>query len=194
MVGRQCTQSVHSSLTCTVCTVVGGTASVYTGQPLDTVKVKLQTFPGSYRHALHCFAVTLRDEGIPRGLYAGTVPSLTAQVTENAVLFMAYGVCQKVIGWLSGRDHQKLGIPYQAAAGSMASIFSCMVICPTELVKCRMQTLEQVRNMSNAAEKLGNSSGNKMAAGVASDMKAPGMKPPANMPVLDFETIPKHRM
>ncbi len=61
----------------------GGTASVYVGQPLDTVKVKMQTFPALYRNAFHCFRNTLKKEGITRGLYAGTVPSLAAQVIHS---------------------------------------------------------------------------------------------------------------
>ncbi len=63
--------------------VSGGTASVYVGQPLDTVKVKMQTFPTMYRNAYHCFKTTLVQEGVRRGLYAGTVPSLAAQVCTN---------------------------------------------------------------------------------------------------------------
>ena len=62
---------------------VGGTASVYVGQPLDTVKVKMQTFPALYRNAWQCFMTTLRQEGIAYGLYAGTVPSLAAQVIAD---------------------------------------------------------------------------------------------------------------
>ena len=58
----------------------GGTASVYVGQPLDTVKVKMQTFPTLHTSGLRCFMTTLRQEGVVRGLYAGTVPSLAAQV------------------------------------------------------------------------------------------------------------------
>jgi len=61
--------------------IVGGTASVYVGQPLDTVKVKMQTFPTLYRNAWQCFMTTLRQEGVAHGLYAGTVPSLAAQVS-----------------------------------------------------------------------------------------------------------------
>ena len=53
---------------------------MYVGQPLDTVKVKMQTFPALYRNAWQCFMTTLRQEGIAYGLYAGTVPSLAAQV------------------------------------------------------------------------------------------------------------------
>ena len=31
------------------------------------------------------------------GLYAGTVPSLAANVAENSILFAAYGACQKMV-------------------------------------------------------------------------------------------------
>ena len=40
---------------------------------------------------------TLRKEGVVRGLYAGTVPSLAANVAENSILFAAYGLCQKLV-------------------------------------------------------------------------------------------------
>jgi len=53
---------------------------VYVGQPLDTVKVKMQTFPALYKNGWRCFMTTLRQEGIAYGLYAGTVPSLASQV------------------------------------------------------------------------------------------------------------------
>ena len=51
--------------------LLGGTASVYVGQPLDTVKVKMQTFPSMHRNALKCFVQTFKQDGIWKGLYAG---------------------------------------------------------------------------------------------------------------------------
>ena len=85
--------------------LTGGIVTVYIGQPLDTVKVKMQTFPTMYRNALDCFMKTFRQDGIARGLYAGTVPSLAANVSENAVLFCAYGMCQKVVALATGMGH-----------------------------------------------------------------------------------------
>jgi len=64
---------------------------VIVGQPLDTVKVKMQTFPNLYSNALKCFTQTLQKDGWRHGLYAGTVPALAANVAENSVLFCAYG-------------------------------------------------------------------------------------------------------
>ena len=37
----------------------GGTATVLVGQPLDTIKVKMQTFPHLYQNTLICFRQTL---------------------------------------------------------------------------------------------------------------------------------------
>ena len=72
-------------------------ALVYVGQPLDTVKVKMQTFPTMYNGMVDCFMKTLRTDGFARGLYAGTIPSVVANVAENSVLFAAYGGCQKLV-------------------------------------------------------------------------------------------------
>ncbi|RXG57331.1 Mitochondrial ornithine transporter 1, partial [Armadillidium vulgare] len=72
--------------------VAGGV--VYVGQPLDTVKVKLQTFPSLYNGMTDCFMRTLRNDRL-RGLYAGTCPALAANIAENSILFAAYGLCQK---------------------------------------------------------------------------------------------------
>lgn len=37
----------------------GGTANVLVGQPLDTIKVKMQTFPHIYKNTMICFKQTL---------------------------------------------------------------------------------------------------------------------------------------
>ena len=34
---------------------LGATTSVYVGQPMDTLKVKMQTFPHLYPNLTHCF-------------------------------------------------------------------------------------------------------------------------------------------
>lgn len=125
--------------------VMGGTASVYVGQPLDTVKVKMQTFPTLHTNAWKCFMTTLKQEGIPHGLYAGTVPSLAAQVAENSVLFMAYGLCQRVVASLSNApDVTSLSVLQNATSGFCAAFFSSLVLCPTELIKCKLQAMHEM--------------------------------------------------
>ncbi|XP_041918664.1 solute carrier family 25 member 15a isoform X2 [Alosa sapidissima] len=123
---------------------IGGTACVFTGQPFDTAKVKMQTFPGMYRGFLHCFTSVYQQVGL-RGLYRGTSPALIANIAENAVLFMSYGFCQDVVRYVSGRERgTELSDIQKACSGSVASIFSSLALCPTELVKCRLQAMHEM--------------------------------------------------
>lgn len=73
------------------------------GQPFDTAKVKMQTFPGMYRGFVNCFVSISKQVGL-RGLYHGTTPALMANIAENAVLFMSYGFCQDVVRFSIGLD------------------------------------------------------------------------------------------
>lgn len=124
---------------------LGATASVYVGQSLDTVKVKMQTFPTMYKNALDCFIKTYRQDGIIRGLYAGTIPALAANISENSVLFMFYGLCQKVMTTIVNKEHVNTLSPLEnALSGAGAAFFSTFTLCPTELVKCRLQAMREM--------------------------------------------------
>uniref|UniRef100_A0A804IZ23 Uncharacterized protein n=1 Tax=Musa acuminata subsp. malaccensis TaxID=214687 RepID=A0A804IZ23_MUSAM len=84
-----------------------GVATVITGHPFDTVKVKLQahntkTQVKEYKNALHCTSRILITEG--------------GEIQNN-------------------RPQLQVIIPSAAFAGALISF----ILCPTELVKCRMQ-------------------------------------------------------
>ncbi|XP_066602842.1 mitochondrial ornithine transporter 1 [Prorops nasuta] len=136
---------------------LGGLASTYVGQPLDTVKVKMQTFPSMYKGMTNCFVSTLKSDGIRRGLYAGTIPAVVANVAENSVLFAAYGTCQKIIAHFLGlsktEDLTSFG---NACAGSFAAFFSSLTLCPTELIKCKLQAMREVESQKKASSVLMN--------------------------------------
>ncbi|XP_018497762.1 mitochondrial ornithine transporter 1 [Galendromus occidentalis] len=130
----------------------GGTANVVVGQPLDTVKVKMQAYPELYPSTLQCFSKTLRQDGVVRGLYAGTLPALAANIAENSVLFCAYGLCQKLVQQVSGVNKINDLTPLQnATAGFFAAFFSSLTLCPTELVKCRLQALRETSQCSGTS-------------------------------------------
>nr|XP_060612507.1 mitochondrial ornithine transporter 1-like [Anolis sagrei ordinatus] len=129
----------------------GGVACVVSGQPFDTIKVKMQTFPALYRGFFDCSVQTYRQEGM-QGLYQGTTPALLANVAENAVLFACYGFCQEAVRRLFGLGSVlQLSDLHSAIAGSFSSVFSSMVLCPTELVKCRMQALHEMKAAGHTA-------------------------------------------
>ncbi|XP_075055148.1 mitochondrial ornithine transporter 1-like [Mixophyes fleayi] len=123
----------------------GGTACVLTGQPFDTAKVKMQTFPTMYKGLIDCAVKTYNQVGL-RGYYKGTSPALLANIAENSVLFMSYGFCQRIVRNIAGLDKTAtLSDLQNAAAGSVASVFAAMVLCPTELVKCRLQAMHELQ-------------------------------------------------
>ncbi|CAF1485329.1 unnamed protein product, partial [Adineta ricciae] len=129
--------------------ISGAAVSVYVGQPLDTIKTKLQTFPNRYKNFFDCGKQIFQQDGM-RGLYAGTLPSLLANTAENGILFMAYGQCQNFIAFLRNRpDNDQLTTVDNMAAGSLAAAFSSVALCPTELVKCRIQTLKEMQTMNS---------------------------------------------
>jgi len=168
---------------------LGATASVYVGQPMDTLKVKMQTFPHLYPTLGKClrfiyyskfgnvlkflmmgllvknmkrvfkYFVTglvfqkglqlkqMRDtwnkDGLVRGLYAGTSPSLIANIAENSILFAANGVCQKFLARMSGKTVENLSPLENGISGFLAAFWSSLALCPTELVKCRLQAMRE---------------------------------------------------
>jgi len=123
---------------------LGATASVYVGQPLDTLKVKMQTFPHLYPNLKTCFQQTLSKEGVVKGLYAGTIPALAANVAENSILFAAYGSCQKMVAKSLGVNKvEDLNVFANGFSGFLAAFWSSLALCPTELVKCRLQAMRE---------------------------------------------------
>ena len=51
---------------------MGGVIQVLSGQPFDTVKVRLQTQPGSYSGLIDCVSKTYKSDGVS-GFYRGTL-------------------------------------------------------------------------------------------------------------------------
>ncbi|KAK3908862.1 Mitochondrial ornithine transporter 1 [Frankliniella fusca] len=136
---------------------LGGVALVYVGQPLDTIKVKMQTFPNLYKNMFDCIKQTVGKEGFVRGLYAGTVPAIVANVAENSVLFAGYGLCQKVVANVTAvQKVEDLSAVSNATAGCMAAFFSSFTLCPTELIKCKLQAARETSMASGGSmEKVG---------------------------------------
>lgn len=129
---------------------VGGIANVYVGQPLDTIKVKMQTFPNLYKNGVECGIKTFQKDGIYRGLYAGTLPALVANMSTSASLFFSYGICQRMIANLTNKkDIIELNTLENSFAGSGAGIIASLVLCPSEVIKCRLQAARELKNSTH---------------------------------------------
>ena len=131
---------IFESIRDTLAGICGGICAVYTTQPLDTTKVKMQTFPKQYSSVIHTLSTVFRQEGI-RGLYAGSVPAVLANVSESAVAFLAYGRISEVMQKLTDcNSHAEMNLLSQAGCGALSGSCASFVLTPTELVKCRLQT------------------------------------------------------
>lgn len=205
------TMTTTSPLVGLVSGCAGAVALVYVGQPLDTVKVRMQlstacrstSSKGGSGSMWSCVrdmwhqalvaapaakqgrlsnATTVVSGGaggvveacalpsagptnkvaaasrMARLMYAGTAPALLANVAENGVLFAAYGPCQRLVAFamdlfstaapVAGPEdvEKKLGPTGMAAAGSLASLCSAFALCPTELIKVRLQAADMERS------------------------------------------------
>ncbi|CAK9184180.1 unnamed protein product [Ilex paraguariensis] len=121
--------------------LLAGVATVITGHPFDTVKVKLQKHNTEangikYRGGLHCTARILKTEGV-KGLYRGATSSFVGMAFESSLLFGIYSQAKQSLQGQnqSGKPQPQVIIPSAAFGGAIISF----VLCPSELVKCRMQ-------------------------------------------------------
>jgi len=131
--------------------LVGGACCVAVGHPFDTAKVLMQaqtsTNPRYPTSTAGCLMMVLKTRGLFRGWYAGAVPALYANMAENAVLFLSYGKIVQGCDRLMAREELKSNkflvqnepVIKGMVAGGLAAATAAATLCPTELIKCRVQ-------------------------------------------------------
>ncbi|XP_012658920.1 mitochondrial basic amino acids transporter isoform X1 [Otolemur garnettii] len=111
----------------------GGVAGVLVGHPFDTVKVRLQVQSmdkPQYRGTLHCFQSIIKQESV-LGLYKGLGSPLMGLTFINALVFGVQGNTLRALGHDSPLN--------QFLAGAAAGAIQCVICCPMELAKTRLQ-------------------------------------------------------
>ena len=128
-----------------MCGSLGGMACVLAGQPFDTVKTRLQAAPHAYRTIPTCVKKTFLEGGI-RPFYHGATPAFTSNMVENAAIFLFYSQCQRLVQWMGGGrgSEQTLSVHQRGLAGSLAAVFTSVLISPLEMFKCRLQVHRQM--------------------------------------------------
>ncbi|CAK9269958.1 unnamed protein product [Sphagnum jensenii] len=126
--------------------LAAGVATVVIGHPFDTVKVRLQVFntqAHAYKQisALECTARILKAEGV-KGLYKGATSAFVGVALESSVLFGAYSQAKAA---LQGQEEpgRKPSLYAVVPAAAFAGASVSAIVCPTELVKCRLQVQEK---------------------------------------------------
>jgi len=125
---------------------LGGIGCVACGQPFDTVKTKMQTFPELYQKDgfARCMVSIYKTEGL-RGLYAGSVGALLTNCAENSILFSARSSTIAGVALFQKKNKNELSNLEMAVAGSGAAFFSSIAVCPTEMIKNRMQATAELQ-------------------------------------------------
>jgi hypothetical protein len=125
------------------CGGVAGAAGSIVTQPLDTVRIKMQTGAGAAAQASVArasssstsltashFRSVIAHEGMA-GLYKGVMAPAAAAGPRSACIFAGYDMALRNFDGGRIRDH--------ALAGVMGGLFAAPVTTPMELVKCRVQ-------------------------------------------------------
>jgi solute carrier family 25 carnitine/acylcarnitine transporter 20/29 len=138
----------------------GGVAQTFSGHPLDTMKIRLQTMPQPapgqppmYTGAIDCTIKTIKGEG-PLALYKGVGSPLAGLTFLNAVLFVTYGYWKHVVKTYvpigsersrnDPRDPQKMSIAQYFLTGALVGVIVALFDCPVDLFKTQLQIQGQV--------------------------------------------------
>ncbi|KAI8381093.1 mitochondrial carrier [Radiomyces spectabilis] len=112
-----------------------GMAQVIVGQPLDTIKVRLQVDQSRFKGAWDCGVQTVKNEGF-FALYKGMASPLVGIGAVNALLFAANSRIKKA---MQTHPDDPLSIGQIALAGAGAGIVNSVLASPVELLKIKMQ-------------------------------------------------------
>jgi solute carrier family 25 carnitine/acylcarnitine transporter 20/29 len=120
---------------------LAGSCSVIVGHPLDTMKVRVQNSTTNAD-----LMSTIKEFGGVKSLFRGMGAPLGTAAVINALVFSSYGVGSTfydkyIVDPAYYEYHTANHDPWQKAAtcGMFAGVVQCLVICPMEHVKCRLQ-------------------------------------------------------
>ncbi len=131
---------------------IGSIACCYTGQPLDTLKVRMQTQPTVYTSIIQSTKKTISEEGIA-AFWKGAVPTAMGMAAENA---MAFGVNEALKrAFPDDESVKRSGRPDLVKPFAMGTITGCcsaLVLLPSEIVKAKSQVIVGSAEGSSSAQ------------------------------------------
>jgi solute carrier family 25 carnitine/acylcarnitine transporter 20/29 len=114
---------------------VGGIAQVISGQPFDTVKVRLQTQSQEYNGTMDVVKRIIQKEGVS-GFYKGT---LTPLLGVGACVSVQFAALENMKRFLKGGSDQDLSLGKLFVAGASSGIANSVLSGPIEHVRTRLQ-------------------------------------------------------
>lgn len=115
---------------------------MYTGQPFDTVKVRMQVALNGPQGAISCLHRSIVDEGV-LALWKGSIPACVGAVAENAMAFSTNGILKRLLDPVIGANHDErddgIRIKGPLLAGALTGALTAVVLTPCDIIKCRAQ-------------------------------------------------------
>lgn len=128
----------------------GGMCLVFVGQPLDTIKVRLQTST-AYKGVWDCASKTVQKEGI-KGLYKGMSTPLVGISPIFALYFWGYDLGQRLSRSFYGQSaSDKLSMGQICFAGGFSAFPATLLMGPVERVKIILQTQDPANPKYNGS-------------------------------------------
>lgn len=131
---------------------IGSACCCYTGQPMDTIKVRMQTNPGQYHGIVQTLTKTIKGEGIT-ALWKGSVPTAFGMMAENG---MAFGVNEFLKRAFpdpnanNSNTSQRPSLLRPFAMGAFTGCCSALVLLPSEVIKAKTQVVVGTEQSPNA--------------------------------------------
>ncbi|KAG8964922.1 hypothetical protein FRC03_001222 [Tulasnella sp. 419] len=118
---------------------LGGMAGIICGQPIDTVKVRMQTSGAMQRYTgtWNALATIIREEKV-RGLFKGLNAPLIGQASLNGMVFATYS---HLVQLQLAHKNDEATINQMLLAGAGSGLVASLVATPTELIKIRQQLM-----------------------------------------------------
>ena len=120
------------------CGGMAGSMGIFLGIPFDLVKVRMQSLPLKYTSTLQTFHLTVREDGFT-GLYRGMMAPIASQVFINALVFASESTTIKYLEPHLQPGEVSTSRANHFLAGMVGGAAQCIVLVPTDVIKCRMQ-------------------------------------------------------
>mmetsp|Transcript_13595 Transcript_13595/g.28513 ORF Transcript_13595/g.28513 Transcript_13595/m.28513 type:complete len:299 (-) Transcript_13595:2651-3547(-) len=120
---------------------IGSVCCCYVGQPLDTVKVRMQTSPDQFSSVLGSTNHILRNEGIT-AFWKGALPTSGGMILENCMAFGVNEALKRAFPDTKDSAASADGPPSLLKPFAMGAITGCCsatVLLPSEIVKAKTQ-------------------------------------------------------
>jgi len=106
--------------------------------PLDVVKTRIQTRPGTYNGFGDCFNQIREQEGVGM-LFQGAQATGGGYFMYGVSVYPGYELAKRVLFELAGPTGvMELRVPLVLLAGALATIVTCFLITPFEAIRIRM--------------------------------------------------------